>query len=74
MAQKKSTSKKEKSFPSLTIASWEPPKIQLTEEKAKMLTDLMKDNGIKDCINERLKGQVDAFMQGMKAAKKGDSK
>lgn len=52
------------------LGSWEPPKINLTEEKAKQLNELMKDKGIEYHMGSSLKSQVEAFMQGMSAAKK----
>lgn len=54
----------------IEVMSWEPPKVTLTQEKAKQLTDLMKDKGIEYYIGTTLKSQVDAFMQGIQAGKK----
>lgn len=52
------------------VISWEPPKINLTQEKATQLSDLMKDKGIEYYMGSSLKSQVDAFMQGLQAGKK----
>lgn len=64
---KKTTTKK---TTNINVSSWEPPKVSLTEEKAKMLNELMKDKGIEYYMGSSLKSQVDAFMQGVNAAKK----
>ena len=73
--EKKTIKKTSKSkSPSISVMSWEPPKVNLTEEKASMLNELMKDKGIEYHMGCTLKNQVDAYMQGVNAGKKSKKK